>query len=49
MLFIVVKIKCVNSGNMSDICDKLNFIINYIHFTIIDTDFIKRTHTYYNF
>jgi hypothetical protein len=29
---IVVKIKCVNSGNISDICDKLNFTTNYIHF-----------------
>jgi hypothetical protein len=27
---IVVKIKC--AGNMSDICDKFNFIINYTHF-----------------
>ena len=27
---IVVKIKY--AGNMSDICDKLNFIINYTHF-----------------
>ena len=25
---IVVKIKCVNFGNMSDICDKLNFTTN---------------------
>jgi hypothetical protein len=25
----VVKLKCVNSGNISDICDKLNFTINY--------------------
>ena len=24
-VFIVVKIKCVNSGRISDICDKVNF------------------------
>ena len=41
---IIVKIKCVNSGNINDICDKLKFITNYIHFTTIDTYFIK-THT----
>ena len=29
---IVVKIKCVNSDNMSDICDKLNNITNNTHF-----------------
>ena len=28
---IVVKIKCVNSNNISDICDKLNFTTNYTH------------------
>jgi hypothetical protein len=31
-VFIVVKIKCVNSGNISDICDKLNFTTNYTNF-----------------
>ena len=35
---IIVKIKCVNSGNMSEICDKLKF-------TTTDTHFIK-VHTY---
>jgi hypothetical protein len=25
-MFIVVKIKCVNSGKLCDICDKVNFI-----------------------
>ncbi len=29
-VFIIVKIKCINSSNMSDICDKPNFITNYI-------------------
>ena len=24
-VFIVIKIKCVNSGRISDICDKVNF------------------------
>jgi hypothetical protein len=28
---IVIKIKRINSGNISDICDKLNFTINYTH------------------
>ena len=43
-VFIVVKIKCVNSGRISDICDKVNFTTNYIHFTTLDIHFIK-THT----
>jgi hypothetical protein len=38
---IIVKIKCVNSGNITDICNKHNFTINYTYFTIIDTHFIK--------
>ena len=35
---IVVKTKCVNSGNMSN---KLNFITNYTKFITTDTHFIK--------
>ena len=31
----------MNSGNISDICDKLNFITNYTHFTTTDIHFIK--------
>ena len=38
---IIVKIKCVNSNNITDICNKHNFTINYTYFTIIDTHFIK--------
>ncbi len=38
---IVVKIKCVNSGNISDICNKLNFTTNYIYFTTTDKEYIK--------
>ena len=34
---IIVKIKCVNYGNINDIYDKLNFTTNYIHFTTTDT------------
>jgi hypothetical protein len=45
---IVIKIKCVYSGNISDICDKLNFITNYMYFTTTNKYFIK-THKYYNF
>ena len=41
---IVVKRKYMNSNNISDICDKLNFITNYIHFTILEIQFIKKTH-----
>ena len=32
-VFIVIKIKCVNSGKISNICDKVNFTTNYMHFT----------------
>ena len=32
---------------MNDICDKLNFITNYTHFTTTNTYFIKK-HIYYN-
>ena len=45
---IVVKIKCVNSGKISDICDKLNFTINYKYVTTTNTYYIKK-HIYYNF
>jgi hypothetical protein len=42
-VFIVVKIKCVNSGRISDICDKVNFTINYTYFTIPDNILSKHT------
>ena len=42
---ILVKIKCVNFGNTTDICDKHNFTIKYTYFTIIDTYLLK--HTYF--
>ncbi len=42
----VVKIKCVNSGNISD---KLNFTTNYTHCIIIDTHFIKTCTNLINF
>jgi hypothetical protein len=35
-VFIVVKIKYVNYGRISDICDKVNFTINYTHFITPD-------------
>ena len=47
-VFIVVKIKCVNSGRISD---KVNFTTNYTHFTIPDnilskhTQYFIKTHT----
>ena len=40
-VFIIVKIKYVNFGNISNIYDKLNFITNYTYFTIIDIYIIK--------
>jgi hypothetical protein len=45
---IVVKIKCVNSSNMSNIYDKLNFTTNYTYFITTDTYFIKQ-HTHITF
>ena len=48
IMFIIVKIKCVNSNNISDIYDKLNFITNYIPFIITDIKFIKKQ-MYYKF
>ena len=35
-VFIIVKIKYVNSCRISDICNKVNFITNYTHFTTLD-------------
>jgi hypothetical protein len=40
-VFIVVKIKCMNSGRISDVCDKLTLLQNYTHFTTPDRHFIK--------
>ena len=55
-MFIIIKIKFVNSGRISDICDKINFNTNYTHFTTLDIHFIKthiifyqNTHKCYNF
>ena len=42
-VFIVVKIKCVNSGKISDICDKVNFTTNYTYFTTSDNILSKHT------
>ena len=33
-MLIIVKTKCVNSGNLSDICGKLNFTTNDTNFII---------------
>ena len=41
-VFIVVKTKCVNSGNINGICGKLNFTTKYTCFTINDINFIKK-------
>ena len=37
----VIKIKCVNFDNISDSCDKFNFITNYTYFIITNTYYIK--------
>ena len=42
-VFIVVKIKCMNSGRICDICDKINFTTNYTHFTTLDRHLSKHT------
>ena len=42
-VFIDVKIKYVNSGRISDICNKINFTTNYIHFTTPDNILSKYT------
>jgi hypothetical protein len=39
-IFIIIKIKYVNSDNINDIYDKLNFIINYTYFITTNTNFI---------
>ena len=41
-VFIIIKIKCVKSDNMSDICGKLNCITNYTQFTTTEKIFIKK-------
>ena len=46
-VFVVVKIKCVNSGRISDICDKLTLLQNYTYFTTPDRHFIKTHITFY--
>jgi hypothetical protein len=40
-VFIVIKIKYMNSGNINDICYKLKFTTSYTYFTIKNTNFIK--------
>ena len=41
---LVIKIKCVSSSNVSNICNKLEVTTNYIYFTATDTHFIKHRH-----
>ena len=48
-VFIVVKIKCVNLGRISDICDKVNFTTKLHTFYNIQQIFYQNTHKYYNF
>ena len=43
-VFIVVKIKCVNSGRISDICDKVNFTTK-LHTFYQNTNNILSKHT----
>ena len=48
-VFIVVKIKYINSGKISNICDKVNFTTKL--YTFYDTwqTFYQNTYKYYNF
>jgi hypothetical protein len=48
-VFIVVKIKCVNLGRISDICDKVNFTTKLHTFYNTRQTFYQNTHKYYNF
>ncbi len=48
-LFIVVKIKCVNSSRISDICDKVNFTTKVYTFYNTRQIFCQNTHKYYKF
>ena len=43
-VFIIAKIKCVNSGRICDICDKVNFIIKLHSFYNTPTDIYQNTH-----
>ena len=43
-VFIVVKVKCVNFGNMSNICDKLKFTTNYTQLSQLTHLLSKHTH-----
>ena len=55
-VFIIVKIKCVNSDRINDICDKVNFTtklhtfysIQNKHFIKTHIIFYQNTHKYYN-
>ena len=42
-MFIIVKIKCMNFGRISDICDKINFTTYYTHFITPDINLSKHT------
>jgi hypothetical protein len=42
-MFIVVKIKCVNSSKISDIYDKVDFTTSYTHFITPDNILSKHT------
>ena len=48
-VLIVVKIKCVNLGKISDICDKVNFTTKLHTFYNTRQTFYQNTHKYYNF
>ena len=43
-VFIVIKIKCVNSGRIYDICDKVNFTRKLHTFYNILTNIYQNTH-----
>ena len=48
-VFIIVKIKCMNSDKICNICVKVNFTTNYTHFITNNIYFYQNTYKYYNF
>ena len=48
-VFIVIKIKYVNSDRINNICDKVNFTTKLHTFYNTLTDIYQNTHKYYKF
>ena len=48
-VFIIIKIKYMNSDRIRDICDKINFTTTLHTFYNTLTDIYQNTHKYYKF